>query len=106
MIPYWNCVGNVPRETISNGETMFNPDLFSGSIRLSNGDSTIEQDKQQLDLLAKLNTNFIGNSYYCYIYGSLMLLINMPDTDLIEFKKLFNDGGKGIKPLSLDNSPE
>lgn len=85
---------------------MFNTDLFSGSIRLSNSDSTIEQDKQQLDSIAKLNSSFIGNSYYCYIYGSLMLLINMPDTDLTELKKLFSDGGSGIKLLSLDNQPE
>lgn len=90
----------------SNGATMFNPNLFSGSIRLSDSDSTLADDKQQLDLLARLNPSFIGHSYYCYIYGSLILLINMPDADLIGLKKLFNDGGKGIQPLSFNNSPE
>lgn len=80
--------------------------LFSGSIRLSNCDSTIDEDKIKLDNIAKLNDWMLGNSYYCYVYGSLVLLINPNDHDLSAFKSLFNDGGKGVKPLLDNNNPE
>ena len=83
-----------------------NPLLFSGSIVLASKDSTIEQDKTLLDNLAKQNKSYLGNSCYYYFYGSLILLINPTSEDLKSLQQLFNDGGKGFKPLTLDNQPE
>lgn len=83
-----------------------NDKIFSGSIRLSNSDSSIDEDRDRLNYMAKMNDWMVGNSYYCYIYGSLVLLINPSELELKTFKSLFNDGGRGIKPLSLDNQPE
>lgn len=84
----------------------YNPLLFSGSIVLAFSDSTIDDDKKLLDKIAKQNKSYLGNSCYYYFYGSLILLINPTSEDLKSLQQLFNDGGKGFKPLTLDNQPE